>query len=275
MTKITTKLETVTPDHARRFMQNNHKNRALKQGLVDLIAKDITRGDFKVTHQGIAIDTDGNLLDGQHRCSAIIKANKAVQILVTRGLPPESMNVIDIGAKRSQGDALAILGYENATTLATAASLYQSFLDLSYSFVMRERKKMNNFELQAFIESHPELVRNVRLVLGNQRLKTAGYPSAVSALYSLFHRINKDAAVPFFTAMADNFSAERHHPAIILNEHLLRRRANGTTINRIYFIAAFIKAWEAFLSKKYTSNFIITDANATVRNFLEKTLPKK
>ena len=69
------KLMDVTPEIAKRWLEQNRGNRSINQKQVDTIAKDILAGDFDTTHQGIAIATDGTLLDGQHRLLAIVKAN--------------------------------------------------------------------------------------------------------------------------------------------------------------------------------------------------------
>ena len=70
-------------------------------------------GDWQLTHQGIAFDTTGRLIDGQHRLHAIIEAGVPVQILVTRGCSASSFSILDRGANRRPSD---ILGWPTKIT---------------------------------------------------------------------------------------------------------------------------------------------------------------
>lgn len=68
----------------------NVKNRKLRVRTVDAFAADMRRGKWHTTHQGIAFDEAGNLLDGQHRLAAIVKSGCTIEILVTTGIPKSS-----------------------------------------------------------------------------------------------------------------------------------------------------------------------------------------
>lgn len=100
--------ELITPEKAKQYLESNTHNRALRKALVEIYAKDIANGRWRATHQGIAFSSDGRLLDGQHRLAAIVQAMVPVQMLVARGLPPQSQIVMDDHAKRSAGDALSL-----------------------------------------------------------------------------------------------------------------------------------------------------------------------
>jgi hypothetical protein len=107
---VTTTLETITPARAKTMLDHNTKNRALRPAWVRALARCITEGRWHVTHQGIAFNGDGSLLDGQHRLEAVVLANKPAKMLVTRGLTCESMYAIDGGKTRSVCDIAGPLG---------------------------------------------------------------------------------------------------------------------------------------------------------------------
>jgi hypothetical protein len=94
----------VTPEIAERMLQRNTSNRKLREGKVQRHVQAINNNTWHLTHQGIAFDTDGNLVDGQHRLHAIMRTGKTVQILVTYGLPPETFFAIDQGDRRTTAD---------------------------------------------------------------------------------------------------------------------------------------------------------------------------
>lgn len=264
---ITTGLETITPAEAKWLLQNNNRNRLIKRRLVDLLVRDIKSGDFIVTHQGIAIDNAGNLLDGQHRLTAVAEAGKNVQMYVTRGLDPETMNVVDVGAKRSQADVLAIHGYMNTTALAASAMIYDSYLKGELSSSRNHDRRINNFELLKFIDRHLELGQAIHWTLGNKRLRMLGSSSVVAAFYAIFHRKNKAKAAEFFRVLVENFSEKKNHPAMVLMEHILRRKANNIRVTRAYLMAAFIRSWTNFLANEFTNNIVIKDAHQVIKDF--------
>ena len=107
-------LETITPEIARQYMTRNRSNRSLRKAHVDRLATDIKNGDWQVTHQGIAFNEDGWLVDGQHRLQAIIDTNTPVRVWVARGVQADSAMglMVDAGAKRNISDILKIQNWE-------------------------------------------------------------------------------------------------------------------------------------------------------------------
>lgn len=94
----------ITPDLARELLANNQENRTIKQAVVCRYATQILDGDWQLTHQGILLGKDLRLLDGQHRLSAIVLADKAVMMLVSwdnRLSSPVGVKV-DIGVPRAR-----------------------------------------------------------------------------------------------------------------------------------------------------------------------------
>ncbi|MER6270848.1 MULTISPECIES: hypothetical protein [unclassified Streptomyces] len=110
----------VSPQLAAQWLTRNTNNRPLSKGTVQQLAGQIQRGEWQLTHQGIAFDEDGVLIDGQHRLAAIAKAGVTVQLTVARGVPRTAFTVMDTGRKRTGRDALALAGEANATHLAAA-----------------------------------------------------------------------------------------------------------------------------------------------------------
>ena len=97
----------VTPQMASEWLSFNKNNRPLRRGMVDGLKAAFLRGEYIVTHQGIAFSENGELLDGQHRLTAISELREGVfPMLVSRGVDENSFPVIDIGSKRTQVDAL-------------------------------------------------------------------------------------------------------------------------------------------------------------------------
>lgn len=93
----------VTPELAKEILKGNTCNRNISSHRVNLYANDMINGKWSLTGMGISINKDGRLLDGQHRLSAIIKANVAVDMLICSDI--DNATEFDTGKKRSLADS--------------------------------------------------------------------------------------------------------------------------------------------------------------------------
>jgi hypothetical protein len=97
----------------------NSNNRGLRRMAVIKYAEDMKSGRYREgTHQGIAFDIFGKLIDGQHRLNAIAEHNKPIALRVWINRDPEDYSVIDSGLARIAADGLKHLNCKNATTTA-------------------------------------------------------------------------------------------------------------------------------------------------------------
>jgi hypothetical protein len=108
MTPITT-IETITPEVAKIYLESNSQNqRSVRKAWVASLVKMIQAGEFQLTHQGIAFDSNGTLIDGQHRLLAIVAAQKPVQIMVTRSVNPAVWGATDQGVIRTSTEVTGL-----------------------------------------------------------------------------------------------------------------------------------------------------------------------
>lgn len=121
---------TITPEYARELLKKNQNNRPLHVSRVKLFEAELRDGNFKLTHQGIAIGCSGQLLDGQHRLHAIANTGISAPLMVATGVPDESFAVLDTGIKRGASDVLAICGSQNRVEVASAIRLYLHYVNL-------------------------------------------------------------------------------------------------------------------------------------------------
>lgn len=107
-----TELVSVTPSLAREWLKKNTKNRPIRPSHVETLRQALVRGEQVTTHQGIAFDTEGELIDGQHRLAAISLMTDGFSWLlqVTWGLDRDTVfPVVDFTqAKRRTSDVLRI-----------------------------------------------------------------------------------------------------------------------------------------------------------------------
>jgi hypothetical protein len=92
------------------WLERNTINRPLRRTVVEGYKAAYMRGEHRLTHQGIAFSRSGELLDGQHRLTAIseMPSNFAAEMMVTTDVAPEAFDAIDQGLKRTHSDVLRI-----------------------------------------------------------------------------------------------------------------------------------------------------------------------
>jgi len=116
-------VEMIDSERASEYLTFNTSNRNVSEAWVAELAQTISAGRRVLTHQGIAFDTNGRLVDGQHTLLAIIKSGRPTPVMVTRNVPPEAFDVIDSGRKRTVGDILVSKGVPQATVLPNVSRM--------------------------------------------------------------------------------------------------------------------------------------------------------
>jgi hypothetical protein len=103
-----TQIMEIAPDQAMRWLDGNVHNRPLDHKYVDYLVQEIKAGRWKLMHQGIAFDSHGVLLDGQHRLWAIALSGVTVQMNVTFGAPADSLEYLDSGKLRTRSERMSL-----------------------------------------------------------------------------------------------------------------------------------------------------------------------
>lgn len=125
-----TVVKEISPAMAEKILkESNTHNRPISEHRVATLAADMKSGSFLLTHQGIAFDNTGTLVDGQHRLRAIVDSRVTVRMMVTTDIPREHTNgvclntidVIDCGGRRTVGQQLTLAhGVHNGNRHASA-----------------------------------------------------------------------------------------------------------------------------------------------------------
>lgn len=104
-----TRVEEITPELAKDILAGNTRNRSISARLVESLLRDIKEGRWILTHQGIGLASDGGLVDGQHRLTAIALSGETVRMNVTYNVDPKAFEVVDTNNRpRSQADILGL-----------------------------------------------------------------------------------------------------------------------------------------------------------------------
>lgn len=124
------KRELITPEIAKKILEKN-KNRNLLclEKNISLLTQLMISGEFKNDLSTIFIDTDGYLIDGQSRLTAIIRSNKSYYFMIARNTPSDYQLHIDTNRKsRSAADTLQL--HTNTTNYALIAGMISRLIKL-------------------------------------------------------------------------------------------------------------------------------------------------
>lgn len=113
--KITHTIVMVSAETAKRWLAHNKRNRNISPTDVQRYRLDMEAGLWRFAADPIRFDVNGNLIDGQHRLTALSElADICLPMLIVRGLPPETQKVMDQGRKRTPGQQLYLSGIKDA-----------------------------------------------------------------------------------------------------------------------------------------------------------------
>lgn len=241
-----------TPALAEVFMALNTNNRRIRSRGVDRLARIMTDGRYIETPVPIIVCSDGLVIDGQHRLSAIIQAGVSAPLTFAFGWPHQIFKVLDTGIVRSNGDALHIAGEEWSVQLAAALRKLENVR----SGAPRGNAGIDNDNIIDRLAENPEIRDSCKYGSRIYRAKKVS-PTAIVVAHYLITRNphNEEIADQFFEYVATGLNLKStRHPAHVLRAFFdsgeFRGKHGGaaTTI-----AAATIKAFNEFKAGRKTS----------------------
>jgi hypothetical protein len=88
------------PELARELLAAKHVNRRVVKKHVEELIDEIKSGNWKEIHQPIGIDSEGHMVDGQHRCTAVSQSGISISSWFAYGVKEEDYPYIDAGFPR-------------------------------------------------------------------------------------------------------------------------------------------------------------------------------
>lgn len=220
------KQETITPEIATEMLAKNFGNRRVNGKRVTMLAKDMESGNWTESPQPISFDPDGNLLDGQHRLTAIKKSGIPVQMSVAYEVPKEA--VIDRVLERSPGDALymrGMIGFDMSHKEVMAiVNRYLDNIDGCDSSTMPDSEKA------AFINDHEGALKKTLEVTTFNSSYTLSKRASVRAaiLGAIINSVDVEKIKAFCEVLNTGFMDNPNQSAaIVLRNYLLTFPTQG------------------------------------------------
>jgi hypothetical protein len=243
---ITTTWERIDSDRALTYLGQVKKNRLVRQSKVNQYARAMASNGWRETRgDPISFDTEGVLLDGQHRMWAVTESNIPILFRVDRGLPPDDLYVIDVGRSRSLKQFLQIDGEHNAGVLSSAITLLMAYEETG----VLDRKTLSitpsiQEAMRFFHDRAPNLRVSTKGAGPLQRLLKGGGRWAV--LHYILNSIAPDDAGDFFQKVLTGEDMKASHPILMLRKRLLENTGLFHKLPEIEYCALVIKTWNAY-----------------------------
>jgi hypothetical protein len=244
------KVQTITPRKAAEYLDRNTTNRPLSKRTVREFADAMRRGEWRVTHQGIAFDVHGVLVDGQHRLAAIVEADIPIDVTVFTDVAEGAFDVLDTGRRRHAADVLAIEGEKSAVTLAAMVRivwLYENRPDLNWS---GGDAGVTNHQIVDTLQRHPKL-RDF-IAVGEQVAAATGMiKSAAGAASYLISQASRKDLAPWFDGIVEGAGLTKGDPRLIFRRVLFahtRKQAGQVQRRRETreHVTLYLKAFNAW-----------------------------
>lgn len=241
---VTMTLELVTPEQAQEWLQANGAVRKVRRHVVDRYARDMKDGNWTLTAAAVAFDEDDDLLDGQHRLLACLKAGVPFWTWVMRGMTHVMQRNTDMGAKRSLADVLAWYGETQRTTLAGSIRLGWRW---SHGLVTTKQQP-TVAEALAWLDRNPSIRSGT--AVASRVNKVLGVPATVVVVWLHQARmINPGEAVAFLECVIDGSGlASGSGPLLYRNWcfNQMNRYGSRQRPDQISNLAILVKAWNLF-----------------------------
>jgi hypothetical protein len=110
--QVSSNVVSVTPSLAEKWLQGMIKNqRGVSGSTVLKYSRAMKEGKWKLAAP-LSFDTNGQLIDGQHRLHAVIKADKPIDFIVLQGLHSDAIQAIDMGINRTSAHLAKLQGLD-------------------------------------------------------------------------------------------------------------------------------------------------------------------
>jgi hypothetical protein len=242
MADKTASYEVWTPEQAEKGLSKNLVNRSIREMKVDQYARDMLAGKW-TAGAPITFDSEGKLIDGQHRLTAQIRADVKIEWLVQRGVDPESQSNFDIGTGRNLGDILHFGGEKNGQTLAAVAKMVH--------LVLKDRLRSGRYgtsiqEVIQTLDEHPDLRRSAEIALWarGKNMMTQIQPTVIGTAHWMIAQVNGDEeATAFIHRIATLTGEPEGSPVLALARRTNEIRRMQQRVAAKDWLSMVIKTW--------------------------------
>lgn len=246
-----TQIETVTPDRAKRDLENpkNDNYRNLDMRAAHAYAEVMRRGEWEENGESISYNCDGSLVDGQTRLMACVLADVPFTTVVVYGVVSDAN--INTGRKRLIGDLLKRMGEKNVKELSGALGWLvrvergQLHTDGGYGIIPHS-------EYLRTLKKHPGIRQCVEYC---KRLNhSVGKTAMMSMLLYQFRQKDAPLADWFVDKLDSGAGLGENEPVYRLRERFLADQLAKAKLRKSEMCALAIIAWNTTRQGRQVKN---------------------
>lgn len=250
-----TEIVLLTPELAAEWLEKNKMNRKLRDKRVNYLATEMAAGRWYLNGGTFVFDTDGMMVDGQHRCHAVIKSGFSYAALVVRDVEPESRISIDDPLRRTFADDLEMNGM-GPNAAAKEVLLRRILTWQRYGGLADERhNRVSRAECSQHYEAHAgRIAQAISLSSHYQHRHPMSTTGAAFMAWLLLGVAPEEKVKQFFSVMSIGSQEPNDYVVVRLRNRIQRlydevlgrkKFAPGSTALQVWWA---IKGWNAWVT---------------------------
>ena len=270
--EIFSEIVTITPEIAKRLLEQNNDNRKMKERVIKAIAQDIKNGHWKLNGESLIVTCDGELNDGQNRLMAIVRAGLPVPSLVVFGVTRDSRLTVDMGAARSVAEFLSMTGNMNAIRFASMARLHLSFLESNGKSYNKGTMATRQDVIEQFEENKDEFIVAYRETGSLKFSYSVSGRAFIPVAYMNIHRIDSINCGLFFEKLASGADLAATDPILWLRQKLYEIINTKQSLRSEQKLEYVLRYWNAWASgAKMKSHIKLTGTYPKIKPATDRT----
>lgn len=256
---IQAEMRTVTPAMASAWLETQAHNRKWRRETVNKYKAEMLSGMWQENGEPIILNSQGALVDGQHRLRAIVEGNCSVKMLVVSGIKSQAAMTIDMGLSRTLGDVFVMNGLRNARLLSRTSKLLYIW-NTRFNEISQRRSLSKDLvnahpqQVYAYYLRHQVDIDRACAEYKNHTPLTANVRGAVLAfIFSTLEKINTERCYIFMGCFtAGNIPSTWPYMLKIRDALLSRKKQSTIRLTETERISLIFGVWNVIYHKTGT-----------------------
>jgi hypothetical protein len=250
---------TITPEMAKEMLGRNSHNRPIKWDIVNLYARMMYEGRWKLNGETIIMNGD-RLLNGQKRLHACVKAGVSFTTWVVEGVDTNAFDTIDQNEVRSRGQILSIAGIPNGAKVATGlqwAQIIQAAAGKKTVTAGRNSTRLSASDLREIADGNDQITNSVRSVDVAYKRFTPIVGGPLVGLHYVLSLRDEPMLQEFMSGLAEGIGLAEGDPRLALRNRLIDRKAKRDKESMDHVCSLYVYGWNAFKEGRKLSKMML------------------
>lgn len=248
---------TINPVKAQKWLETMPINRPLSWPHIRRLADHMTKGNWRLNGEAIIFNDKGEMIDGQHRCNAVVLSGCEIKSFVNCGIKDdEAYEYIDTCQRMRGADQIAATkGVRNARRVAGAARnlLYWEKAQNINQFArfIKHSGYIHPAEIARKAEDIEYECDRMTAMIGRKMLGYSGVSSLFLASLIILDRTDPAATKTFCEKVKTGVVDGVSDPCLVFRDRLISGiLARNNNLRRAFVVALTFKAWNYHKSSR-------------------------